>query len=205
MRVETLAVILREGGRFVSEWMLTRARKTVEVNYPKVEMGEEPYPEPEENTSQDLPLDTKATTENKATSVKTGCIPCSLGHLGSCSGVLNEAMRFARTEGMESGEVIDRVNICLDELNSLERVDLRPEMTSHLPLWEKELADRVLQGSRATRHKLESISSVSELENLAGDTQSLRNDVGRDWFRHRLSQMSESEKVELTKKAIEKP
>jgi hypothetical protein len=200
MRYETLAVILREMGRFTSEWMLTRTRKSIEVNYPEVEVGEEA----EENATQDIAVKPSTSTENKATSIKTGCIPCSLGHLGSCSGVLNEAMRFARTDGIESGEVIDRVNICLDELNSLERVDLRPEMTSHLPSWEKDLADRVLQGSRATRHKLESLSSIGDLELLAGDTQSLRNEVGRDWFRHRLSNLTPEQKSKLTSNVVDK-
>ena len=46
------------------------------------------------------------TTSLKATAIATGCIPCSLGHLGTCTGLLNEGMRFARTDGIQSDEVI---------------------------------------------------------------------------------------------------
>ena len=113
---------------------------------------------------------------------------CSLGHLGTCSGVLNEAMRFARKDGMNV-EVVDRINICLDELNAMERVDLRPQMIENLPGWEKELATETLNESRAIRHKLESVKTVEDLEHLAAKTQEIRNKVGRKWFGAKMDAM----------------
>lgn len=139
----------------------------------------------------------------KATGTATGCVPCSIGHLGTCSGLLNEAMRFARNDGVESDEVISRVNICLDELNALERVDLRPEMIHGLPPWERALAEQALSLSRAIRHDLEQIPSVSGLEGIAGRTQSERQAIGRAWFRGKLARMSPDQQKLALEKAKE--
>lgn len=127
-----------------------------------------------------------STTQEKATSIASGCIPCSIGHLGTCSGLLNEAMRFARKDGIQSEDVINRVNMCMDELNALERVDLRPEMTQGLPQSQKPLVDKALNLSRSLRHDLESLSDISTLETVAAKTQATRQEIGKVWFRQRL-------------------
>jgi len=137
-------------------------------------------------------------------SIEAGCIPCAIGHVGTCSGVLNEAMRFAKKDGMNHHEVIDRVNMCLDELNAMERIDLRPELTVNLSPWEKELADKALVASRSIRHGLEGLSSVADLERMAAITQSTRQEVGRAWFKNRLANMSPEEKKKIAEKAMEK-
>jgi hypothetical protein len=131
-----------------------------------------------------------STTQEKATGIATGCVACSVGHLGTCSGLLNEAMRFARKDGVQSEEVIERVNMCLDELNSLERVDLRPEMIYNLPDWEKSLAEKALNLSRSLRHDLEQISDISTLEGISAKTQTTRQEIGKAWFKERFSRMT---------------
>ncbi|GAI46747.1 unnamed protein product, partial [marine sediment metagenome] len=68
-------------------------------------------------------------------------------------------------------------------------VDLRPELVLNLPDWEKELADKALVGSRNTRHGLEGLTTVADLEKVAAVTQNTRNEVGRKWFKERLSRM----------------
>lgn len=136
-------------------------------------------------------------TEKKPENIATACIPCATGHYGTCSGLLNEAMRFAKKDGITSGEVIDRINMCMDELNAMERVDLRPELVADLPDWEKELADKALTNSRSLRHGLESLDNVADLERLAATTQTTRNDIGREWFRHRMSKPVEESKEEM--------
>lgn len=152
----------------------------------------------------------KGTVMNIETSSQTYCVNgiivhnCSIGHLGTCVGVMNEAMRFAKKEGLESSEVIDRVNICLDELNALERVDLRPEMIAGLPNWEKDLANEALSVSRGTRHSLENLSSVGELESVAAMLQTARQGVGRGWFKQRLARMNPEEKKKLSQEVEEK-
>jgi hypothetical protein len=140
----------------------------------------------------------------RSTAVATGCVPCSIGHLGTCTGLLNEAMRFARSDGVGSEEVINRVNVCLDELNALERMDLRPEMTHGLPDWEKALAEQALDLSRRTRHDLEGLTSVSDLEAIAAKTQGGRQEIGKAWFRERIKRLSPEQRQVVEEKIQQK-
>lgn len=189
MNHNTLAIIIQEGGKIVTELLRNRV-----LLFPQSEpTREEPpmqEPEPEHTPA--------AETSDKATAIATGCVPCSIGHIGTCSGLLNEAMRFARKDGIESDEVINRVNMCMDELNSLERVDLRPEMIHALPEWEKSLAEQALNLSRSLRHELEGLSDVPALEKICATTQTTRQHIGRTWMRERLQRMppEQREKVE---------
>ena len=185
--------MFQEGGKILTEILRNRPRKyTVEAD------------EPTEQTPAEIPREGTERTQGKASEIATGCVPCAIGHFGTCSGLLNEAMRFAKSDGIESSEVIDRVNMCLDELNAMERVDLRPEMIAELPEWEKELANRALTESRATRHALESISDVETLEKVAANTQSARQEIGRAWFKERIKRMPKEEKAKLAEKAMER-
>ena len=166
-------------------------------------------PEPADQ-SQAVPEDTiyeslaEIAKEARGSDIATGCVPCAIGHFGTCAGLLNEAMRFARKDGIASDEVINRINACTDEISALERIDLRPEMIVSLPAWEKELADKALVESRNIRHRLEMVSTVDDLEQLAAMTQTSRNEIGRAWFKYRLSHMSEAEKTEVGHRAFEK-
>lgn len=132
--------------------------------------------------------------------IATGCIPCAIGHFATCAGLLNEAMRFAYKDGLESNEVLDRINKCLDELNAMERVDLDAEKIYALRREEKGLAIKALNASRATRHALESLNTVDDLERVTADVQTIRKDIGRDWYRYRLSKV---QKGEITEEEIE--
>jgi len=184
MNVQLIAVMLQEGGKLVSEFIRTRPlRRRAQPEEPLLRIAEELEPE----TPQ----------------IATGCVPCALGHYSTCTGLLNEAMRFAREDGL-SDDVITRVNRCLDELNAMEREDLRPEMLVGLSIWEKELAEEALSGSRQTRHQLEGIATVDELEQIAANTQTVREKIGKTWFKKRLATMSPQEKVEMRDKVMEK-
>ncbi|GAJ09095.1 unnamed protein product [marine sediment metagenome] len=92
---------------------------------------------------------------------------CSDEHLSEVSGALGEAVRFARTEGMGSREVIRRVRHARDELNAMERFDLAPEELARLPEDEKAVARWTLPQSRDLRHMLNSMQSVDDLEQAA--------------------------------------
>jgi intein/homing endonuclease len=132
---------------------------------------------------------------------------CSLGHVGTCSGLLNEATRFARgPEGAQSPEVIDRVNMCLDELNSLEREDLRPEKVTQLTGWERDLADKVLNASRATRHKLEDVTNINTrgLEQIASETQTVRQQIGREWFQNKIAGLTPADQESIKARVMAK-
>lgn len=155
-------------------------------------------------TIEDEPTTSKSNISEKATGIPTGCIPCSIGHIGTCSGLLNEAMRFARKDGVESEEVIGRINMCLDELNALERVDLRSEMIHGLPPWEKGLAEKALSLSRSLRHDLEQVPNLSDLEGIAADTQKTRQEIGTAWFRGKFERMDPGQREIVEKRLQEK-
>jgi len=189
-----LAIVFQEGGRLVTELIRNRPpKRAVIIEHLPATVIEEPEEVREATTE-----------EGKASSIEAGCVPCSLGHLSICSGGINEAMRFARSGGMDSNEVIDRVSHCLQELNTLEREDLTPEMIISLPPWEKELAVEALETSRATRHLLEGITTVGELEKAAAKTQTAYTQISRKWFKQRIAKMPKEEKERLAEKAIEK-
>lgn len=186
MNIQLVAVLIQEGSRFLSGWLksrtITRTETTIESESPKVTL--------------------KQSSDVQAAGIPTGCIPCSISHYGTCTGLLNEAMRFARSDGLGSPEVIDRVNMCIDELNAMERVDLRPEMIVTLPEWEKNLADKALIQSRSLRHGLENLSDSGQLEHLAAETQSVRQDIGRAWFQSKLAKMTPKEQAEIQERVI---
>lgn len=208
MKQQLLAALAQEGTRLIS----TYGRFKMEEKYSKPQKSKEEkesvvpassprsssenLPETEEPQAVTVPEPQTVTVkENKSTNVQTGCIPCSLGHFSTCTGVLNEAMRFARDRGIDD-ESIDRVSMCLDELNALERVDLRPEMIAGINNdWEKALATRTLNESRAMRHALESISGVDDLEQIAAKTQKVRNEIGREYLSTKLKYAAVSEEV----------
>lgn len=196
MKRELLAVLFQQTGFFLSELIKNRGSSKRD-NTPQYILSSEPPSEVEKT-----PV---AAEENKATSIATGCVPCSIGHMGTCTGVLNESIRFARSEeGLASPEVIERVSICLSELNAMERVDLRPEMILDLPPHEKGLAEKALEVSRATRHKLEGLSTLRDLEEAAATMQKSSNEISKEFFRNKLSKMPKEEKLKLAEQAIEK-
>lgn len=127
--------------------------------------------------------------------VATACVACAVGHFSTSSGELKEALRF-KSEGMTSNEILDRIAGALEEQNALEREDLTPEKIQRLPEWEKEIAEEALTQSRQLRHRLESIQTIDELEQLAADTRSYYLKLSRQWYRGRFSKLG-SAKAEV--------
>lgn len=192
MNRQILAICVQEAGRLVSGLLSLRTPKLKPSReyQPAIAPPAEPQEISEERISE----------ESKASSIEAGCVPCAIGHFGTCSGLLSEGMRFARGDGISSTEVIDRVNKCLDELNTMERVDLTEEKIATLPPWEKAIAEKALLASRKTRHGLEATTSLGQLEQVTAQTQTARKEIGREWFKERLAQMSPEEKVRLSQK-----
>ncbi len=204
MNTQIVAIVIQECSRLFGELIRNRKHKIPPVAI--VEESQEEIPELAASALTEYPKEevkAPAAETKKASDIATGCVPCSMGHLGTCTGLLNEAMRFAKKDGIESGEVIDRVGMCMDELNALERVDLRPEMITALPDWQRELANQALTQSRSMRHDLEGLTTVNQLEKIAASTQSARKDIYKVWFRERLARMSPEEKAQLSKKVEE--
>jgi len=153
-----------------------------------------------EETPESLPPSLEVSQEKAG----TACIPCSVNHLSTCSGLLSEAMRFAREDGIDNREVITRIGLCQDELNAMEREDLRPEKVIELNQQDKEFANKLLTGSRGLRHGLETLSSVDDLETISANAQKLRTDVGQSWLKRHLSRMSRKQKQAVVEKTLEK-
>jgi hypothetical protein len=123
--------------------------------------------------------------ENKG--VARACVPCAIGHFSTSARLLNEAVRFKK-DGLTSSQVLDDIAAALGEQNALERIDLTPEKMRRLPEWEREMATMALEKSRELRHRLESIQSMDELENLAADTEEFYKKLNREWASKRLEE-----------------
>ena len=120
--------------------------------------------------------------------VATACVACAVGHFSTSSGLLKEALRF-KGEGITSQEILDRIAGALEEQNALEREDLTQEKIRHLPEWERQIAEEALAQSRQLRHKLETIQSIEELEELAADTRVYYLKLSRQWYRGRFGHL----------------
>jgi len=141
------------------------------------------------------PAATETSAEEKAaTEIATACVPCALGHMSLSSGLLKEAVRF-KGEGITSNEILDRIAIVLEELNSLEREDLTPEKILELPPWERAIAEETLEQSRQLRHKLETIRTIEELEQVAAGTKRYYIKLLRQWYKGRFGRLG-AEKAE---------
>lgn len=124
--------------------------------------------------------------------VGTGCIPCSVSHVATVAGQLNEAVRFAR-EDVLNPEVSIRIDNSLSEIAACERIDLAPENLVNLPSKEKEIANRAAARVRDLRHKLEWFKTADDLEQAASEATALQHDIGREWIILRLKGVSAEE------------
>lgn len=148
----------------------------------------------------------------KDTNIATACLPCTGSHLHACVGLLNEAMRFARKDGI-SLEVVKRIDNCLGEIVAAERIDLTPEAIVNLPTKEKEIANEAAMKLREIRHDLENISSPDDLEQIAARAQELQHKITYQWFQSKLAskektlneannKITEEQRIELLKRGI---
>jgi len=120
--------------------------------------------------------------------IATACVPCGVGHFAGAAKLLNEAVRF-RDDGITSNQVLDDIAGAIGELNAMERVDLTPEKLQNTSSWERPIADEALRESRKLRHRLESISSMEEIEQAAADTESYYKKLYRQWFKQRFTHL----------------
>ncbi len=221
MRNELIGAVVLEITKIAGQWFRSRPitspttfslaaepapHKVYYLEEPEVEEAPEAKPIALRQLPVEQPVEREQSevTAERATSIPTGCVPCAIGHLGTGSGLLNEAMRFAGKDGMTSVEVIDRVGMCLDELNAMERVDLRPEMVVNLPDWERKLVDQVLVASRETRHRLEAMESVESLEKCAATLQETRAGIWRDYVKNKAANLTPDEISEVQRRLLAK-
>ena len=102
------------------------------------------------------------------------CLPCSRDHVSTASAVLNEALRFARKEGVGHIEVQRRIGMALDELNAMERIDLAAESIERLTGREKEVAIEAANDSRELRHDITTIKTPDDLQKVSAKAANIR-------------------------------
>ena len=105
----------------------------------------------------------------------TACDICSLDHISTCGGMLEEANRFARREGVDNPEVIRKIGICRQQLNALERDDANPQKLVELPSIERKIMEGILPKVGKLRHRLNEIVSLETLEQVAAEAQDLND------------------------------
>ena len=105
---------------------------------------------------------------------------------------------------MTSHEVLDRIAGALEEQNALEREDLTQEKIQNLPKWERPIAEEALTQSRQIRHRLETIQSIDELEQLAADTRTYYLKLSREWYRGRFSNLGTKKAETIAQRVGEK-
>ncbi len=217
-----VATFITEGGKLLSELIRSnnsKKRQPVALQFPSV-------PDSLPGFSEDTPTDYSTgspkvisskiqvfegprplpavTNEPSGEKVATSCVGCAIGHLATCSGLLKEAVRFA-PQGMDEPHIIQNLNICLDELNAMERVDLVPDKIVELPSWEQDLAHQALAVSRETRHFIESgIVSGDQLEKLSAHLTNVRQVIGTAWLQQKLRALSKEDKEEIQRRVMAK-
>ena len=143
--------------------------------------------------AKEAPLEQKATptTQEPETTVAveakgTACDICSLDHISTCAGILEEANRFARREGVDNSEVIRRISICRQQLNALERDDANPQKLVELPPIERKIMEGILPKAGKLRHRLNEIVSLETLEQVAAEAQDLSDQFQNEIFHLQL-------------------
>lgn len=202
MNRQIIAAIAQQGGQILSEYFRTYTRRKIykediESQNQVVVIGKtDPAPELARAALDYIPPKSDQELADEAKSIESGCVPCALGHLGTCSGLLAEALRYGRKDGITSPEVIERASMCLDELNAMERVDLRPEKMATLVDWEKSLAYDAANASRATRHALEGLTSIDGLEKAAAALQTSKKEISQKWFKNHIDNLENNPEAE---------
>jgi hypothetical protein len=163
-----------------------------------------------EKTSAEMPVSAqleqgKTGTDEKNTEVVEkgkACLPCTIHHLATCSGLLDEAYRMNKNElDEESGE---RVLKCFKEIGAAERVDLAPDSINKLSKEEQVIAKDAAIQLREIRHGLEDIKTPEDLKKQAAAMSDLMTDVYRKYSKLILTKMTPEEKQKLAMTAIER-
>lgn len=115
------------------------------------------------------------TTHSNTYTCEGACVHnCSRDHFSTASAALNEALRFARKEGINHIEVQRRLGMALDELNICERIDLAAETIERLDGREKEVALEAANDSRDLRHDITAIKTPDDLQKASAQASNIR-------------------------------
>jgi len=131
------------------------------------------------------------------------CIPCGSDHFSTVAGGLSEAMRFARSNGMDNEEVLNRIAVAQDELNAFERWDGSPDKLERLPEDERSLMNDMLNKSRQLRHQMSEVRTVDDLGKVAAEAQEANKDYRSKLLRMQLGKGDQEDKKKIREKAQE--
>ena len=183
METGTKAFLALQGGKLASTLI-----KVAVARSRRIRIGPPESQEEASLTDGKVAISREPVITIKEETVATACVPCALGHFSTSAGTLNEAVRF-KEEGMASNEILDRIAIVLKEQNTLERIDLTPEKIQKTPDWERGIAEEALTRSRNLRHRLETIETIEDLEQVAADTDGYYRTLHREWWQKRLARL----------------
>ena len=125
------------------------------------------------------------------------CRPCTADHIATCAGILSEALRFARSDGMESDEVQQRLALCAQEMNTWERWDAAPPSFEALSDADKAFLRRWLPKGRKFRHEVNKVDTIEDLEKAAANAQRLHLEARKELKTGRKSPLAEKFWVEM--------
>lgn len=107
-------------------------------------------------------------TTKEAIKGGTAGVVCSDEHVTMADSELKEALRMARSRGLQDDEVRERLKGARDELNSMERRDMVAEKILSYPPEQQVIARWLLKNSASLRHSISEMLmadvSVEELE-----------------------------------------
>lgn len=116
-------------------------------------------------------------------SVSTACIACTNAHLAATAAILEEALRFARSDprGPAHPEALRRIQTATMEITNLEREDLRPDKVHDLPAAAREVVRRYIPKIRELRQRIVTgIQDTDSLERVAAEAERLFRSFDRD-------------------------
>jgi len=126
-----------------------------------------------------IDIHTPPPTDSK-NDVGTSCIACARSHIATVSASLKEAIRFARTEGIENKEVQTRISTAEEEILALERYDWSPERVLNSPSEQQDIINKHLPVIRELRQDIGQIYSMPDLLKCAAASGKLLSDYRID-------------------------
>lgn len=153
-----------------------------------VELDEEPL----EIETEEMPKVSVRDTET------TACVACSKNHVAAAAGLLAEGKRFL-DQGLNSPEVVDRINLATQEITTMERGDLHPDTIERLPEDEKKIAIHIAQEARKIRHTLDKIKTKEDYVHAIQELSDLSRDVTKQYY-SMMENISPEKEYEAMKK-----
>lgn len=186
MNTSLIALCIQQGGSIITSLLSMKrpqlkSQDTTTLDVIEVVPAPEPEPEPVREVAE--------LNDDQKISKGVACVPCSISHLLTCRGLLDEAHRMSHDGLTADGQ--ERVDQCLGEIAAAERVDLSPANIAKLSGADQVIAKHTAKELREIRHTLEGLKTPEELAAAAAQTTELQKHVSREFFISRKAQQEE--------------